>query len=238
MRAFADLLETTTAAASTTTARNLTTMAAVKLALKISNTASDALIDSLIPRATRLIEDDCRLALDVAGSVPTFGRETLRATWNIERCGLYGGSDYSRGVDLFLPWRLPVYSIDSVVENGVTLTTSTDYVLLSAKAGRLRRMASDTPRDWSTAKIVVAFKAGFSLTTSLAANIDAAIEAAAIEQIKGMLFGANRDPYIRSENVPDVAAISYSVPGGDVMGANVLLPSVRDMLTPWRNPSR
>jgi hypothetical protein len=37
--------------------------------------------------------------------------------------------------------------------------------------------------------------------------------------------------------VPDLAAVSYSVPGGDVMGANVLLPAVRDMLAPWRNPA-
>ena len=73
--------------------------------------------------------------------------------------------------------------------------------------------------------------------TSLATNIDAAIEAAAIEQIKGMLFAADRDPTIRSENVPDLAAVSYSVPGGDVMGAHVLLPAVRDMLAPWRNPA-
>ena len=48
---------------------------------------------------------------------------------------------------------------------------------------------------------------------------------------------ADRDPTLRSENVPDVASLSYSVPGGDVMGANVLLPAVRDMLAPWRNPA-
>lgn len=231
MLAFADLLDTTAASAATTAARNLTTTAAVKVALRITNTASDALIDSLIPRVTRLIEDDCGLASDAAGSVPTFGRETLRATWNVETCG-------SRGVDLFLPWRLPVFSIDSVVENGTTLTVSTDYVLMAAKPGRLRRMSSDTPVEWNTGKIVVVFKAGFSTTTSLATNIDPGIEAAAIEQVKAMLYAANRDPTIRSENVPDVAALSYSVPGGDVMGANVLLPAVRSMLEEWRKEGR
>lgn len=230
MLAFSDLLETTTAAASTTAARNLTTTTAVKVALNITGSASDALIDALIPRVSRLIEADCRLASDAAGSIPTFGRETLRATWYPVTCG------QPRGVDLYLPWRLPVYSVDSVVENGTTLTVTTDYVLMSAKAGRLRRMSSDNAIEWSTAKIVVTFKAGFSLTTSLATDIDPSIEAAAIEQVKGMFYGSSRDPAIRSENVPDVAAISYSVPGGDVMGANVLLPAVRSMLNEWRNP--
>ena len=84
MRAFADLLETTTAAASSTAARNLTTTANVKAALKITDSASDTLIDALIPRATQLIVDGCRLARDAAGAIPTFGRETLRATWYVE----------------------------------------------------------------------------------------------------------------------------------------------------------
>ena len=80
------------------------------------------------------------------------------------------------------------------------------------------------------------FKAGFDVTTSLATNIDPVIETAAIEQIKAMLYAANRDPALRSENVPDVAAVSWSVPGGDVMGTDVLLPTVRDMLSDWRKP--
>ena len=107
---------------------------------------------------------------------------------------------------------------------------------MSARPGRLRRVSSDTPVDWSPGKIVVVFKAGFDVTTSLATNIDPVIETAAIEQIKAMLYAANRDPALRSENVPDVAAVSWSVPGGDVMGTDVLLPTVRDMLSDWRKP--
>lgn len=229
MRSFADLLTTTTAAASTTAARDLTATATVKTALKIADSDSDTLIAALITRASGLIVDYCRLAPDAAGGIPTFSRETLVATWQ--------AGTSPRGIDLFLPWRLPVFSIDSVVEDGTTLTASTDYVLMHSRAGRLRRVSSDAPTDWSSAKIVVTFKAGFSASATLAANIDASIEAAAIEQVKGMLYGANRDPFIRSENVPDVGAVSFSVIGGDVMGASVLLPSVRDMLKDWRNPA-
>ena len=230
MRAFADLLDTTTAATDDATNRNLTALATVKTALKIANTDSDTLISALVPRATALIVAGCRLARDAAGAKPTFARETLRATWHSEPI-------FNRGSELYLPWRVPVFSIDSVVEADTTLTVSTDYLLMGSTPGRLRRVSSDAPIEWSTGKIVVTFKAGFSVATSLATNIDAAIEAAAIEQIKAMLFAADRDPTIRSENVPDIAAVSYSVPGGDVMGAHVLLPAVRDMLAPWRNPA-
>ena len=230
MRAFADLLETTAAATDDATNRSLTTSTKVKEALRITDSNSDTIIAALIPRATALIVAGCRLARDAAASKPTFARETLRATWHSEPI-------FNRGSELYLPWRVPVYSIDSVVEADTTLTVSTDYLLMGSTPGRLRRISSDAPIEWSTGKIVVTFKAGFSVATSLATNIDAAIEAAAIEQIKVMLFAADRDPTIRSENVPDLAAVSYSVPGGDVMGANVLLPAVRDMLAPWRNPA-
>lgn len=228
MRAFADLLETTTAAASTTAARDLTTAARVKSALKITASTDDALIAELITRYSAMVAAHCRLARDSAGAAPTFSRETLRATWYVEPSS-------SRGTELFLPWRVPVFTVDSVVEDGTTLTVATDYVLLGSIGGRLRRLSSDTPTDWSTAKIVVVFKAGYAAT--LATNIDPVIEAAVIEQIKAALMGAGRDPAIRSENVPDIAAVSYAITGGDTMGASVMLPQVRDMLAPWRNPA-
>ncbi len=227
MRAFPDQLETVLAAASNTTARSLTTSANVKTALKIADAASDTLIDALIPRVSALVVSWCRLAADDAGSVPTFGRETLRATWQ--------ASCHGRGCDLWLPWRLPVSSIDSVTEDGTALTVTTDYVRVGARPGRLRRVSDGEPTYWSPAKIIVEFKAGFA--SPAADNVDATIEAAVIEQIKAMLLGADRDPAIRSVSSPDVASETYSVTGGDVMGASVLLPTVRDMLAPWRNPA-
>ncbi len=235
MRAFADLLETVTPAASTTAARNLTDKATVKVALKITDTNSDALIDSLIPRVTQLIVNNCRLAQDASGGQPTFASEILRATWFVVG-GLRQDRLLSteRGHDLYLPWRTPmVTAIDSVVEDGTALAASDDYIHLGA--GRLMRVSSDVPIHWSTGKVVVVYRAGWPATpTSLATNIDAAIQAAAIEQIKYMLFGADRDPAIRLENVFDIARRDYSVPGGDSMGADVLLPQVRDMLADYR----
>lgn len=228
MKSFSDLLETVSAASSSDAERNLTTSAAVKTALRITTTDTDSLIGDLIPRVSQLITDHCRLSRDGAGAAPTFARETLRATW-------YPMAATCRGPELFLPWRLPLFSVDSVVEDGASLTLGTDYVLTGARPGRLQRLSSDRPVDWSAAKIVVAFKAGFASTMS--ANIDKGLEAAAIEQLRGWVFGANRDPTIRSVNSPDIGAESYSVPGGDVIGNFVLYPQVRDMLAAWRNPA-
>lgn len=226
MKSFADLLETVTAASAADADRNLVTVEAVKTALRISNADSDALIAALIPRVTQLVVDHCRLARDGSGGKPTFARETLRATWQ--------AGYQCRGLDLHLPWRPVVSSIDSVVEDGATLTAGTDFVSAGGRSGRLRRLNGDRPKVWSPAKIVVTFKAGFAAT--LSANIDKAVEAAAIEQLRGWVLGADRDPTVRSVNSPDIGAESYSVPGGDVMGGFVLYPQVRDMLAPWRNP--
>lgn len=231
MRAFADLLETTSAAGSGDAVRNLTTTSAVKTALRITDTNSDTLIDALIPRVTKLIVEECRLARSSAGEVPTFARETLRATWYT--------ADKCRGCDIWLPWRPPLSSITTVVEDGSTLVAGTDFVTLgNGRATFLRRVSSDTPTDWSAAKLVVTWAAGYASTMS--SNIDKDLEAAAIEQIKSMLFGADRDPSIRSESSPDLASVSYSQPGGDTLGALTapfLLASVRSMLAPWRNPA-
>lgn len=229
MRAFADLLETTSAAGAGDAVRNLTTTSAVKTALRITNSDSDSLIDALIPRVTKSIVEHCRLARSAA-EVPTFARETLRATWYVDPDGK------CRGHDLWLPWRPPLASITTVVEDGTTLASGTDFLVLgNGRATFLRRMSSDTPKEWSSAKIVVTWQAGFASTMSTTVEDD--LEAAAIEQIKSALYGADRDPNIKSESVPDLASKSYAMPGGDIMGAHVLLPAVRDMLAPWRNPT-
>lgn len=226
MRAFADLLEAVLTADAGDTARNLTTLAAVKTALKITGNDQDGLIGDLIPRVTQLIVNHCRLATAV-GANPTFALETLRATWHPEAA-------VCRGEVVFLPWRPPVFSIDTVVENGVTLTAGADF-LAEGDRRRLRRMSGGAPFLWSAGQIVATWKAGFS--SVLSANVDDALEAAAIEQIKAMLFAAKRDPALLSENLPGLIASTWAVPGGDTIGANVLLPGVRAALAPWRRPS-
>lgn len=227
MRAFHDFLETPTPAATTTAARDLTTTANVKTQLGISGSTDDTLIGQLITRATELAGSFCRLARDAAGNRPTFGKETLRATYDPN-----GDSRRPREPVIYLPWRLPITSITSITEDGVTLSGS-DF-RLTGGGGALMRLSGDTPCAWSDGKIVATFEAGFASPAASAVWPD--IEAAIIEQVRAMYYARKRDPSIRSEAVPDVYQASYSQPGGDIMAASPLLPQVEGALQPYRNP--
>lgn len=208
----ADLLETTSAVANSG-ARWLTSRTNVKAAMGITSTDSDALIDLVIPQASALIVGGCGLAVDKAGSIASFGLETLKATYR-ER-----GID--RGEELTLPWRVPVAGITTMVEDGETLVAGTDFELVSTRPGKLRRLEDGSPTWWSSAAIVVTFTAGWSLPGSVPPDMEAAV----IDQVRAMVYAAKRDPAVRSENVPDLAAVSYSLPGGDTF-KGVLLPQV------------
>lgn len=208
----ADLLATTSAA--NAAGRWLTTRTNVKAAMRITTTDYDTLIDLLIPQASALIVGGCGLETDKAGSIASFGLETLVATYR--DCG----SD--RGEVLTLPWRVPVASITTLTEDGVALTAAAgDFELVSTKPGKLRRLDDGSPTWWSSAAIVVTFTAGWSLPGSVPPDM----EAAAIEQVRAMVFSADRDPAIRSESVPDLASKSYALPGGDTF-KGVILPQV------------
>lgn len=214
----ADLLATTVPVTSAG-ARWLTSRGNVKAAMRITATDNDALIDLLIPQASALIVGGCGLAVDKAGSIPSFGLETLVATYR-ER-----GID--RGEVLTLPWRVPVASVTTLTEGGTALTAAAgDWELVSTRPGKIRRLDSGSPTWWSSAAIVVTFTAGWSLPSSVPPDMEAAV----IEQVRGMVHAAVRDPAIRSENVPDVASVSYALPGGDTF-KGVLFPQVVAMLS-------
>lgn len=220
--AVADLLTTVTPETDPAK-RWLATRDAVKLACKIETAVTDALIDDLIRRVSGLIDGACKLAADAVGTIPTLARETLEATWS-ETCDV-------RGDELVLPWRVPVTEIVSIVENGVTLSPSADFVQMSARPGRLARLASGHSSCWSGLAIVVRFKAGFNLP----AGVDTRLETACIDQVKAMLMGASRDPALRSITTGEVGSESYSQAGGDTI-KGVLLPQVLDAIAPFINP--
>src|SRR4051812_6538157 len=111
----APIFAVTTPAASIA-ARRLTTAAKVQAVL-FGGTATDTtVIESMIDRVSALAATYCNLASDAAGTFPTFARETCRATWRPIVC--------ARGCVLALPWRTPITSISSVVEDGVTLAAA------------------------------------------------------------------------------------------------------------------
>jgi hypothetical protein len=200
-------------------ARRLTTAAKVQAALRLG-AVDTTLIESIIDAVSGECVRFCNLARAVAGPVPTFGLEVVRATWL--------GAGMDRGSILILPWRAPVTAMGSVVEDGTSLTLNTDFRLVGG--GMLERMADDAPVCWSPDKIVVSWTAGWSLP----GEVPAELEGQVIEQVKMKYLATDRDPALRSENTPDVWSGSYAVAGGDSIGESGLLRSLEVALSPYR----
>lgn len=217
----ASLFEVVTPAANAA-ARRITTAAYV--AATMSAPPADAVLEAYIDEVSAKVAQFCGLAIDTAMTPPTFASETLRATWFTADC--------HRGEKLLMPWRVPVSSITSVVENGVTLTSGDDYRLIGG--AMLLRLNGDgeTPSCWSTGKIVIVYVAGW---TTLSTNAPADLQAAIAEQVKYRVFAKDRDPALRSESEPDVYSASYAVAGGENIGLSGLLIQVESALAPYRS---
>lgn len=200
-------------------ARRLTTAAKVQLALRLG-TDDTTLIESIIDAVSGECVRFANLARSASGTVPTFGQEVLRATWL--------SAEMDRGSVLILPWRTPIATVGSVVEDGIGLAMNTDFRLVGG--GMLERMADDTVVCWSPGKIVVSWTAGWSLP----AEVPAELEGQVIEQVKMKYLATDRDPALRSENTPDVWSGSYAVAGGDSIGESGLLRSLEVALSPYR----
>lgn len=128
--------------------------------------------------------------------------------------------------------RWPVAEILQVIEDGAEL--SPDAYELDDVNGQLWRIANGDRSCWSgCGNTTVTYVGGYILPEDL----PGAIQRAAIDQIKGTHYAAKRDPALRSENLPGLIAASWAVPGGDTIGANVLLPGVCAALAQYRRLS-
>ncbi|HQS18789.1 hypothetical protein [Reyranella sp.] len=201
--------------------RRLTTAANVQAVLFDGATTDTALIEALIDRVSAMAARRCNLARAAGVAPPTFGRETCRATWR-PQSGRRTGT-------LMLPWRVPIVSISSVVEDGVTLDSSA----YSLRPGAMLELALD--RCWSSAGIVVTYVTGWDLADEEQRPAD--FESAVIDQVKVMYLSRDRDPTIRSEDVPGVHSATYSVAGGDSISGNGLLPQLEAALADYRAPT-
>jgi hypothetical protein len=214
-------------------ARALTTADNVR-ALIGSPTADDALITTLIDRASANMARYCRLASDTTGAMPTFALEACKATW--APTGFSSIYPYPRRDEpdrLILPWRKPI-AMTALTEDGTTLVASADYRLMPG--GILERLdaSSGAPKLWSQGVIVATFNSGFSLPSDAPPDL----EQACIDQVKFWYLTRKRDPSLRSEQVPDIYQAAYSVAGGDSIGESGLLVSVEGALAPYKDWSQ
>lgn len=124
--------------------------------------------------------------------------------------------------------RWPVAEVLEVIEGGAALTP--DGWELDEATGQLWRLVNGDRGCWSSSgTTTVSYTGGYILPDDLPADI----QRAAIDQVKSSFMAGSRDPAVRSVNVPDVVAVSYSVAGGDSFGDG-MLAQVEAALNPYR----
>jgi hypothetical protein len=125
--------------------------------------------------------------------------------------------------------RWPVSEILEIDEDGTALTTD-DWELDEA-TGQLWRISSSGLYDWATpGTTTISYTGGYALPDDLPADIQRAV----IDQIKFHFFAGDRDPALRSLDIPGVAAETYAVAGGSSLGSSGLLVSVEGALARYR----
>lgn len=207
--------------------RRLVTAARVRRMIA-SPEADDALLEDIIDGVSADCVRYCNLDR-ARDALPTFGRETLRATW------LKTGCD--RGATLVLPWRAPIVSV-TVEEAGVELAESACRLL---GGGLLQRLSDGAAGCWSGEAIVVTYVAGWDLDPEDPSydedhgeGVPADLAARVVDQV-GMAYRSRKiNPLLRSENLDGVWSGSYNVPGGDAIGKSGLLRPLEEALAPYR----
>lgn len=187
---------------------DLTILANVKAELGITSTDEDANLETWIDQASGMITAACNRV---------FGKETVRETfraYNVERIRLQ---------------RNPVTAITSVVEDGVTLVENTDFVV-DYDSGIITRLSGDYETRWSFRTLVITYAAGYDLLGTL----PIAIERATITMVKQFRSAAERDPLLKSEEIPGVLSQTFWV-GGTGDRSNGIPHEVETMIAPYRN---
>jgi hypothetical protein len=197
-------------------ARRLTTVEKVKAAQRITDSADDALIASIIDGVSADCAREARLARADAAD-PTFGRETLRATWRYSDRKCLPNP-------LLLPWRTPIISVSSVIVG----TDSLDPACFRILAGGMIERVGDAC-VWSRADIAVDYVAGWELP----ASVPAGLEMRVIDQVKMQYLQTDRDLSLRSESTDGLGSATYAVIGGDSIGRSGLLKSLEAALAPY-----
>ncbi len=192
--------------------RDLTTTAAVKAELSITDSASDAWITSAIKSASEAIVGYC-------------GRELVSDTIEDRHRFAFGGGSFPRPIEALRLSRIPpsaatgwTTSIASLVEDGVTLAAS--LYELQARDGLLVRLDSGgSPIWWAANLILVTYSAGFAANA-----IPSDLASGAIEMVKLAWFARNRDPALKSEDAFELYRFDYVVgtaPGDEGLPASV-----------------
>ena len=193
---------------------DLTTLARVKRELGITDNSSDELLQDYISEQSDVFSGMCRRVFAQETVIQTFDLDINRFDWI--------------GPNLVLD-RYPVSSIASLLVDDVAMTAGLDYEL-DAELGIVRRVSNGHRILWSGITATVTYTGGYQLLGAL----PRAIESAVLTMIKGRHFAASRDPAIRSENVYNVASVSYGSSGAALGSQPADVCAAVDLYTNYR----
>ena len=191
--------------------RDLTTLDSVKEELGITTNDDDAWLVDKIHRASDVIAKACKRQ---------FQQETLADHFFIDWCERTGPLILSR---------IPVVSVDSIVENNAVITASSYNVDLVA--GRVWRNVANSFSSWNwlTGEVVVQFVGGYELLPTLPYDL----EQACLLLIKQSWFAKTRDPLVRSVSIPGVASYDYWVGSNAEHRGGGFPPEVAQLIAPY-----
>jgi hypothetical protein len=174
---------------------DLTVLATVKAELGITDSNSDAQLETWIDQASSIFASECDRV---------FAKETVSEQFR--------PNFYRDPAPLPLS-RCPVSSITSVTEAG-TVLDPVDYEVDPA-IGLLYRLSGGARTCWGFGKITVLYIGGYEPLPDLPHDIERAV----ISLVKQYHFGSTRDPALKSEEVIGVQRFDYRVSNGADDGA-------------------
>lgn len=194
---------------------DLTTLAAVKDELNITDNSKNALLRRYISGASAAAAQECNRVFPV---------ETIMdEVW--PHRDPTPGRVFGRFEPLTLS-RYPIVSVASVIENGAALD-STGFRVDSEKGQLIRLGVNGLPTLWSSATVAVTFSAGF-------ATIPADLEDAVIRMITKRYSAKGRDPTVTQQSIPGVMERRFWFATGDEAGN--MTPDVMDVIDGYRVP--
>lgn len=177
--------------------RDLTTLAAIKRELGLTEEGEDAFLADLVAQASSAIETECRRRLAREGVV-----ETL----------------LGRGRTLLMLSLTPVVAVDAVRVDGAEIASS-EWKLISPEAGLLHR------RDgWERVPIEIFYTGGFGLPGDPDRTLPAVLERACIEAVKSWYAGRDRDASLMGESAGGYSASYAPAKGLPDSARDLLLP--------------
>jgi hypothetical protein len=196
------------------TDRSLLTIAELRAAAGVTGTARDAELQVVGDATAALITSACQVKR-VGAIPPTLRLEAVVETF--ARPLVHSHLSLSVGRDGALwPSRLPIVSVESVVESTRTLTTS-EYQIDGAA---LYRLSAGSRMHWCGHPIVVSYTAGF-------ATVPADLKWAAMKFVQAALIENGRDPLLKRKVTVGVSEYEWFV---DLTKQSVVPPEVMDIL--------